>query len=261
MADSRLVDQISSLLQQQKVLNLQLQKNNQQMQLLAQRIWDFKEQEQKQLAKELHDGVGQILTALINRLNSDTAKSEAPTEELELARQALQDIRDLSRLMRPPILDDLGLEAAIKWLARQMSGVNDIKITVVVGEYHKMPESIQTTFYRICQEALTNTIKHAAASHVFIKLDSKDDGWHLLVSDNGCGFELADDSQKGVGLSSIKDRVSAYSGRAIIETTPDEGCSIKAYIPMASAESTITSGTKITSDNIELNNKKAKTND
>ena len=119
MADSRLVDQISSLLQQQKVLNLQLQKNNQQMQLLAQRIWDFKEQEQKQLAKELHDGVGQILTALINRLNSDTAKSEAPTEELELARQALQDIRDLSRLMRPPILDDLGLEAAIKWLARQ----------------------------------------------------------------------------------------------------------------------------------------------
>jgi len=255
MTDPHLVDQISALLQQQKVLNLQLQKNNQQMQMLAQRIWDLKEQEQKQLAKELHDGVGQILTALINRLNSDSTSHKAPTEELELAKQALQDIRDLSRLMRPPILDDLGLEAAIKWLARQMGNDNQIKISVVVGQWQSMSESIQTTFYRICQEALTNIIKHAAASHVFIKLDSKDDGWHLLVSDNGCGFELADDSQKGVGLSSIKDRVSAYSGRAIIETTPDDGCSIKVYIPMASDD------TKSSSFITGHNNNKAKAND
>ncbi len=228
-----LLAKINQLSLQQKALNLQLQQNTQNMQKLVRRVWHLKEKEQKRLATELHDGVGQVLTALVNQLTLIVQNNpdEAQQNALQLAETALLDIRELSRLMRPPILDDLGLNAALKWLLRNMSQSGEFEASLDMSPDLSLPNDIQTVIFRVCQEAMSNVVKYAKASQVSIEIVQAQEGLHLEIKDNGVGFVLEDGAQKGVGLSSIKDRVASYSGRAVIESAPKMGCTISVFIP------------------------------
>ena len=168
---TKLVEQLN---EKQKIISQQLYSGNEQMRGLAKRVWRVQEDERKHIARELHDGVGQLLTALINQLQQVKKGDDGISidESIDLARQALSDTRVISRLMRPRILDDLGLIPALDWLVRIMAEPEKAAI-----EFHHQVDSTldsdtQTLAFRVIQEALTNAIKHAEAKLITLNLIS-----------------------------------------------------------------------------------------
>lgn len=195
---------------------------------LARRVWRVQEDERKKIALDLHDGLGQILTALINQmqqLNDDQRLDSS----LVLARQALADTRSLSRLLRPRMLDDLGLTAALRYLVRSIRESTQLGIEDEVIVSGSLPEEMQTLLYRLVQEALTNVVKHANASLVQLKMWEANGAVNVLIEDNGRGFSPL--SCVGFGLSGMQDRVAAFSGRWELTSAPGSGCRIAISIP------------------------------
>lgn len=224
---------VEQLNQKQQLITQQLNTNNEQMRGLAKRVWRVQENERKQIAQELHDGVGQLLTALINQLQQ--VQNDSPTNEItqsiELARQALSDTRVISRLMRPRILDDLGLVPALEWLVRVMGEPCE----VLVKLHHKidapLKDEIQTLAFRVVQEALTNAIKHADASVITINLIATESLLMIKIKDDGVGIKVSPQNYKeGFGLGAMHDRVAAYGGQLTINSAPGEGSEIKVLV-------------------------------
>ncbi len=205
----------------------------QRFQRMARAVWRVEENERRRLASELHDNLGQVLTALRMRLERlpDGVERDAA---VETAAQALEDIRNLSRLLRPPVLDDLGLKAALDWLARRTREDMGLPVHVVNELDAKLDADLETLVFRIIQEALTNTAKHANATRVEIYLRRFADRLELRVRDNGDGFDPrlinSEDSPKGVGLAGMRDRVSFFGGDLIINSSPGRGATIKASV-------------------------------
>ncbi len=228
MTEEELLQQLTQLSLQQKAIGEQLNASNRNMRGLIQRVWNMQEREQKALAHELHDGVGQLLTALVNQLELLVSKDDQEFNQnlLQLARQSLADIRLISRLMHPQILDDLGLEAALNWLVRQMSNQQQLAIQLEYAEDFTPDPSVHLLFFRVCQESLSNIVKHAQASKVNIQLSSVDNSWQLKITDNGVGFERQQAKSQGFGLSAMQDRVTSFGGILDITTEPGKGCSI-----------------------------------
>jgi len=231
-------DEISKMLDALSLKQNQIAENlasgNTQMRSLAKRVWRVQEDERKHIARELHDGVGQLLTALINQIEL-TAKEEASDEtlkslhdSLDLARQALSDTRKISRLMRPRILDDLGLEPALKWLTRVMREEEKADITLQTQLSHELDGETQTLVFRVVQESITNAIKHAEAEHIKVQVVSQPSLLMVKVTDDGVGMDtevaLGPD---GFGLSAMQDRVAAFGGQLMIQSKLGEGSEIK----------------------------------
>jgi two-component system, NarL family, sensor kinase len=224
--------QLQNLQLQQQQLQLQLSENNRRMQLILRRVWQLNDKSQKRIANDLHDGVGQVLTALVNELSMLEQSQPEHKRALELAQLALNDTRQISRLLRPPVLDDLGLQAALNWLVRQISqSCPELQISLRVASDLTLNEELQIMIFRICQEALTNVMKYAQASKCSINISEDSAGLSLSISDNGIGFELNDQAKTGVGLSSMQDRAMSFGGWALIEATPEQGCTITITIP------------------------------
>ncbi|WP_448548751.1 sensor histidine kinase [Thalassotalea fusca] len=222
---------IAELNEKQRQISQQLDLGNDKMRGLAKRVWRVQEDERKHIARELHDGVGQLLTALINQLQQTEQLSSHIdlTESITLARQALSDTRTISRLMRPRILDDLGLIPALEWLVRVMSESAEPHISF----HHKVNGNInsdmQILAFRVIQEALTNAIKHARASLITLNVIASDNFLMIKVKDNGIGLEVQPDGA-GFGLSAMEDRVNAFGGQLTIESEPGLGCEIKVLV-------------------------------
>ena len=222
-------------------------KSEKRFRTLAKSVWHVQEEERRRLARELHDGIGQILTALANqiqRIHDDAAAAEnlglehRLADALEITRSALHDTRELSRLLRPTLLDDLGLEAALKWLARTLSERAGIPIEVhsTLGE-RRLPADVETLVYRITQEALTNVLRHSGASEAQILLAPGERTLRLQVRDDGHGFDTAELSAAGRGgLSSgvrgMRDRAELFGGRVEISSAPGEGTSVQLSLPL-----------------------------
>lgn len=229
---SELVNELS---QKQQKIAQELLSGNQQMRTLAKRVWRVQEDERKHIARELHDGVGQLLTALINQLQQMHKEGEPDPKELDealsLARQALSDTREISRLMRPRILDDLGLIPALQWLSRVMGEKNEIKIDLHEQLSVNLDDETQTLVFRVVQEAITNAVKHAQATHIDITVIATERMLVLKIKDNGVGMTKAtSESEEGFGLSAMRDRVAAFGGQLMVESKPGEGCEIKVVI-------------------------------
>ncbi|SEK71628.1 two-component system, NarL family, sensor kinase [Colwellia chukchiensis] len=224
---------VAQLNEKQKQISQQLYFGNEQMRGLAKRVWRVQEDERKHIARELHDGVGQLLTALINQLQQ-VQKSEpkiALNESIDLARQALSDTRVISRLMRPRILDDLGLIPALEWLVRIMAEPEDVVI-----EFHQqvtadIDSDSQTLAFRVIQEALTNAIKHAQASTITLNLIATNKLLMIKIQDDGVGMAAGTaENPDGFGLGAMRDRVSAFGGQLTINSAPNQGCEIKVLV-------------------------------
>lgn len=226
-------------------------KSEKRFRTLAKSVWHVQEEERRRLARELHDGLGQTLTALANQLQriaddaaamSNLGLGQRLGDALDITRGALHDTRELSRLLRPTLLDDLGLEAALKWLARTLTERTGLLIEVhsVLGE-ERLPADLETLVYRICQEALTNVIKHAQAKQAQILLRHAGARLELRVHDDGRGFDTIAQSapeQGGTssGLRGMRDRAELFGGRIIFSSAPGEGSSVQLTLPLDSAE-------------------------
>jgi signal transduction histidine kinase len=210
---------------------------------LARSVWSIQEAERRRLARELHDGIGQTLTALKQQLDvveQTAANLPAPARERlrdagELATQALRETRELSRLLRPQILDDLGLEPAMRWLGRTFAERTGTPCEVkVAGLEGRLPPELETLAFRVMQEALNNVTRHAGAHRVEVAARRAGDELMLAVSDDGRGFDPAAAEGDGSGLRGMRDRVELFGGRLDVATRPGEGTRILATVPCGS---------------------------
>ncbi|HXT51734.1 MAG TPA: sensor histidine kinase [Thermoanaerobaculia bacterium] len=212
---------------------------------LARSVWNVQEAERRRLARDLHDGIGQTLTALKQQLDvveqSAAVLPEAAHARLrdaaELAAQALRETRELSRLLRPQILDDLGLEPALRWLTRTFSERTGVALEVdLVGIDGRFAPDLETLAYRVVQEGLNNVAKHAGASRGQVLARREGGQLELVVADDGRGFDARAPEGDGSGLRGMRDRVELFGGRIDIGSRPGKGTRIVARVPCASAE-------------------------
>jgi len=202
------------------------------------RVVAAQELERTRLARELHDETGQALTSILlglkplERLATTEESSAAVASVRELVVSTLQDVRRLAVELRPSALDDFGLVPAVERLAetfREQTGMR-VDLETSLGEERLRPE-VETAFYRIVQEALTNVAKHAGAGQVSILLTRKDNGVAAVVEDDGSGFEERR-NEEGLGLVGMRERVALVGGKLRIESTPDSGTTIVAEVPV-----------------------------
>ncbi|HYG54580.1 MAG TPA: response regulator [Burkholderiales bacterium] len=194
---------------------------------LSRRLLEVQEQERARLARDLHDDVGQLLTALKIRLESlardDAAVGNRLLECIETAQLALERVRQLSFALRPAQLDDLGLAAALRAHVQRQAGVAGIKAHFEAAETPAdVSPEVETACFRVAQEAITNVLRHARARNVWVRLASADARLELAVRDDGDGFDL-DAARRGLGLVGMEERVAQAGGALSIRTAPGQG--------------------------------------
>ncbi len=218
----------------QQSLKVQLDQEQASLTGLAKRLWAQQEAEKARLSRELHDGVGQLLTNLTRRLH-DLSERDSEHSELhelhEIAKMALADVRQLSRLMSPTLLDDLGLKPAMNWLCRSVLGHENIHYTCSIDTPEELSKQVGVLLFRIAQEALTNSVKHAGATVVQVSVQYHHNIVRMQINDDGCGF-ARQQIKPGIGLSSIEDRAKAFNASLQIDTAPGQGTHIIITVPI-----------------------------
>jgi signal transduction histidine kinase len=213
----------------------------QELRRLSQQLVQAQENERKLIARELHDQVGQMLTAVRMELGSllqlpDASEGQFQIrvrEARQITEQALRAVRDLAMGLRPSMLDDLGLVPAIEWQARDFSRRAGVPVTVQVeGRLEDLSEAHRTSVFRIVQEALTNCARHARAQNIRISLHGRDGLLLLEVQDDGVGFGPRDSRGKGLGLIGMEERVGELGGKIEILSQPRQGTLVRVELPV-----------------------------
>ena len=203
------------------------------------RVVSAQELERQRLARELHDETGQALTSILLGLKSfeDAASPEdvaAATSELrELVVSTLQDVRRLALELRPKALDDFGLVSALERLIetfREQTGIQ-VDLEPRLGN-ERLPPDVETTLYRITQEALTNVVKHARAKRVSIVLTRRDGSVTAVIEDDGRGFGERQTDEDGLGLLGMSERIALVDGRLNVESSPGSGTTLSIEVPV-----------------------------
>lgn len=199
------------------------------------RVVAGQEVERRRLARELHDETGQALTSILLGLRAlEGAHENANVDDLrELVVATLQDVRRLAVQLRPKALDDFGLVPALERLVQTFSDSSgiDVELEAGLGE-ERVPTDVETTLYRIVQEALTNIVKHADANKVSIVLVRREGWLTAVVEDDGRGFDLAAVTADNLGLEGIRERVELHEGRLTVETAPGSGTTLRVEVPL-----------------------------
>lgn len=212
---------------------------------LLQRLANAQEQERRRISREMHDSLGQHLTALTIGLKRVQADVDCPAplyDQLEQLRSTAfkldEEIDRLSYELRPRALDDLGLGPALRRHAQAWSQVSGIGVEVHMRglENERLPPTIETTAYRITQEAFTNILKHANATQVTLLAEKRDDELRVIIEDNGSGFDpestLATMDARSIGLKGMAERAALVTGQLEIESAPGKGATIYLVIPL-----------------------------
>jgi two-component system NarL family sensor kinase len=210
---------------------------------LSRRIINAQEQERQRVARDLHDGVNQLLVSAKFRLNSlvgPGAVADEPAEAgqvLELIEKAIHEVRLISRNLRPSELDDLGLVSALRTLAhdfRERSGIATRFKSSVAPRRPGLPKEIEMTLYRIAQEALNNAERHSQATRVGLVLKATAGEVSLSICDNGKGFvarRLRPNAERGWGLQNMCERAALVGGRVDTVSRPNHGTTVTVQIP------------------------------
>ena len=209
---------------------------------LSRRLVSGQEAERKAISRDLHDEIGQSLTALkLELANSEKiarAEGSAVTGHLqtirEIADQTLRATKRISLGLRPPMLDDLGLVSALNWLTAEFSKRTGIAIELTAdGAVSGLSEAHRTCVFRLVQESLTNCVRHSQAKSVTVHLDINEELLALTVSDDGVGFEPRTKLGTGLGLLSMQERAAELGGTFEIGSLPGNGTRIQILIPAA----------------------------
>jgi two-component system sensor histidine kinase UhpB len=205
------------------------------------------EQERTRVARDLHDEVNQSLTGLLLRLEA-TREKAPPALAAELAEirsvanQAMQELLELARQLRPTALDDLGLEAALAGTVRELSRQGSVRASFEAeGELAGLPEDVQLVVYRVAQEALSNVVRHSGAEHVRVRVQRDGDQVALSVGDDGRGFTF-DETGRGLGIGGMRERTLLVGGEFQIESRPGIGTRVRLLVPITTVDDTSSEG-------------------
>ena len=211
-------------------------------------LLEAQEEERKRLSRELHDGLGQILTHLKLQTQQCLAEVQASGKAdllgdswtamqglPKLVSEAMQEVREVCRALRPTMLDDLGLLAAVTSHCRKiMQSCSGMRIEAVFNITEaEIPDAAKTALYRIVQEAITNCIKYADADLIHVSLTKAQNSLLLNIRDNGKGFDVKMLSTKGLGLISMRERAQSLLGAFDIESAPLRGTEVRVTIPLS----------------------------
>jgi signal transduction histidine kinase len=219
----------------------QAEEAEQEMRRLSQQLVATQEEERKNLSRELHDHVGQMVTALrmelgrIDRLRvpTNTRLAEAVAESQALVDEMMRTVRDIAWALRPSMLDDIGIQPALEWLVAGFRRRYDIEVDLVIaGPLDQLDEQRRTCAYRVVQEALTNCARHAGASQVQIRVTGGASAVHLEIADDGRGFGSGG-VQMGLGLRGIRERIRELGGTLKLGRPGEGGAQLHVQLPMA----------------------------
>jgi signal transduction histidine kinase len=210
------------------------------MRRLSQQLVHAQEEERGRLSRELHDEIGQTLTALrIELHNAERAQAAPPpaftatvAECRRLVERTMRTVRDLAMGLRPSMLDDLGLEPALAWHTRDFSRRYNVQVDLSVsGDLQVLPDAHRTCIYRIVQEALTNCARHASATRVGVTVERCGDSIRLVVADDGVGMTPGG-RHDGLGLVGIEERLRELGGTLSIQSAHEEGTTLDMSLPI-----------------------------
>ncbi len=221
-----------------------------QLKALSRRVLEVQEKERRRVAVELHDELGQSLTAIKINLQlgerlRDKPLAELNRENIRIVEDALQQVRRLATTLRPSMLDDLGLAAALQWVTEQSANRSGFSVNFHhVRAQTRLAPDIETACFRIVQEALTNIARHARAKRVDIRLDREDDLLCLRISDDGCGFSLEDMQARALagnstGVLGMQERATLIGGQLTIQSSVGAGSTVQLSCPWRSHEETL----------------------
>lgn len=209
------------------------------LQQLSARLVDAQETERRTISRELHDQVGQTLNALLVDA-ANLAKRMPPEDEVSrryldniraFADSSVNSLRDIALLLRPSMLDDLGLIPALEWQAREISRRSGVKVKVVAENVpDRLTDALRTSVYRVVQEALQNVARHSGARSATVTVRQADQALLLTVEDDGSGFDPA--RTRGMGLVGMEERVKQLGGQLEIDSRPGKGTVLRVTLPL-----------------------------
>ena len=204
----------------------------------------MQESERRQIARELHDEIGQSLTAAEMNLQAALRAPRAPALErrledsIQAVERVLEQVHDLSLNLRPSMLDDLGLEPALRWYTQRQAALAGLEAEFRAEPLEaRLDTVVETECFRIAQEAMTNVVRHAQATTLRVELRHAEGRLHLTVRDNGVGFDvpaLRDAAMRGasLGLLSMEERATLTGGGLEFNCLPGQGTEIHAWFPL-----------------------------
>ncbi len=221
----------------------ELRETRERLERLSHRLMEIQETERRDVARELHDEIGQALTAV--KINLQTMQINQPSdsqkeyirESIQIVDRAILDVRNLSVALRPSILDDLGLIAALRWyLDRIALRAGFVGHFAARGMTARPPALIETTCFRLVQEALTNIVRHSHAQNVYIKLSKGKQNLQLTIKDDGSGFNVSEAKEKALaggsfGVLGMQERVYLIGGKFEIHSAKNKGTELIAQFP------------------------------
>jgi len=224
-----------------------LKESENRLRTLSSQLLTVQENERKRIAMELHDGIGQLLTAIKFKVENilqerGEGKARAKEKSLEaiipIVKESVEEVRRIQMDLRPSTLDDLGILATLEWFCREYQKIySHIHIEKEIGLHeNKVPTPLKIVIYRVVQEALNNIAKHSKADLVHLSLQKTDGTIELAIQDNGQGFNLmevisAEGSKRGLGLTSMRERTELSGGSFVVESTRGRGTVIRALWP------------------------------
>jgi signal transduction histidine kinase len=218
--------------------------------LMSARILELQDSERRRIARELHDSVGQYLAGLkINLSQIESAGVDASTmlrETIALTDHAIQEVRTISHLLHPPLLEELGFLSAARWYVDEYGKRGQVKVSLLVDEpIERLPREVEIALFRVLQETLTNVYRHAAARSVDVRIFCRDGHVMLRVADDGKGIpqdilvRFRGGAAPGIGLAGMRERLAEFGGRIRVESSI-AGSVVEAMIPTgACAESKV----------------------
>jgi len=218
------------------------------LEALSRQLMNAQEAQRRRLAVELHDDLGQILTAIKIRLGVGTRTSGVADaawlrDGIDGVDQALQRVRDLALDLRPSVLDDLGLAAALRWHVDRVARMSGIEMFQSIDDLPAVDPDVGTACFRLAQEALTNIVRHARATRVWVDIHCFGSTLALRVRDDGCGFDVARaraGASRGLslGLAGMEERVALMGGELDLSSEPGRGSEVRCRLPLAPGRET-----------------------
>ena len=214
----------------------ELGRRAQQLEALSRKLIEAQEAERRAVARELHDDFGQVLTAL--KLNLQRPVFDR-SESIELVDGAIARMRNLAQALRPPLLDEFGLEEALRWHVEHEAKRAGLAFRLAIAPLgRRPPAAVELTCFRVAQEALTNVIRHAHAHLVEVELSKANGTLELVVRDDGRGFDVPAARKRAIeggsqGLLSMQERVTLAGGDLEIDSAPGRGTRVRARLPLA----------------------------
>jgi signal transduction histidine kinase len=229
----------------------ELKRTNDSFRELSARLLQMQDEERKRLARELHDGIGQLLVAMTmnnaaieeEAANLSSTAKKALEENESMAQEVLRSIRTISHLLHPPLLDEAGLPSALQWYVEEFSNRSGIQVSLnCPASLERLAPDVETAIFRIVQECLGNVHRHSGSPTATIEIDVRDGVASLAIVDVGKGIplskqqEIESNARGGVGIRGIRERIAQFGGSMQIQSTP-KGTTVRVLMPCRPANS------------------------